>query len=99
MSTDITKDTVTRIAKLARIAVPEGEKEALAEELSHILHWIEQLQEVDTEGVPQMTSVADQELPWRKDEVTDGDCREKVLQNAPKQEYDCFAVPKVIDQG
>lgn len=89
--------TVAKIGKLARIEIPAGEREAVAKQLSGILHWIEQLQEVNTDGVEQMTSVSDQKLPWREDKVTDGNCREAVLANAPVREFDCYAVPKVID--
>ncbi len=89
--------TVTKIAKLSRIAVKEEEKAHLAKEISTILNWVEQLQEVKTDDVPQMTSVAAMELPRRKDEVTDGNYQEAVLINAPASDYGCFLVPKVIE--
>lgn len=95
MSMDVA--TVKKVAKLARIRVEEKDFPKLAGELSGIFKWIEQLQEVGTDGVAQMTSVVARDLPMRRDEVTDGDCREKVLANAPKAEFDCFAVPKVIE--
>lgn len=91
------KAAVTKIAKLARIAVKEEEKEGLAKEISGILKWVEQLQEVNTEGVAQMTSVAAMRLPRRKDVVTDGNYPEKILKNAPGSDYSCFIVPKVIE--
>lgn len=91
--------TVTKIAKLSRIALTDAQKDEYAGEISKILDWVEMLGEVDTDGVPQMTSVSDNKLPWRKDEVTDGNIPEAVLKNAPKSEHGCFAVPKVIDQG
>lgn len=91
------KATVARIATLARIKVPEAEQEQLASELSHILTWIEQLREVNTEGVEPMTSVADMTLPMREDRVTDGNARDKILANAPEQAHGFFLVPKVVE--
>ena len=91
------KATVAHIAKLARIRVSEDELEPLATELSGILKWIAQLDEVDTEGVEPMTSAVETTLRWRADVVTDGDCRDKVLANAPRHEGGFFAVPKVIE--
>ena len=96
MSVD--KSTVVRIAQLARIRVPEEELDALAAELSNILGWVEQLNEVDTEGVAPMSSVIEgMELRPRKDQVTDGDCRDAVLSNAPETTDGFFVVPKVIE--
>ena len=91
------KATVAQIATLARIKVPETDQAALAGELSNILTWIEQLGEVDTTGVEPMSSVAHLRLPMREDVVTDGDCRDRILANAPKTERGFFAVPKVIE--
>lgn len=90
------KDTVKNIALLARIKVPDDELDHLAGELSNILGWVEQLGEVDTEGVEPMTSVADITLPQRADEVTDGSKQDEVLANAPDPEKGFFTVPKVI---
>lgn len=90
-------DTVRNIARLARIRVPEDALDGLASELSNIMGWVEQLAEVDTAGIAPMTSVADMTWPRREDEVTDGDCREKVLANAPDREDGFYAVPKVIE--
>jgi aspartyl-tRNA(Asn)/glutamyl-tRNA(Gln) amidotransferase subunit C len=89
--------TVRHIAKLARIAVSEEEVAALAPELSNILGWIEQLQEVDVDGVEPMTAVIPNHLRLREDKVTDGGIRDKVLKNAPVPEHGFFAVPKVIE--
>jgi aspartyl-tRNA(Asn)/glutamyl-tRNA(Gln) amidotransferase subunit C len=89
--------TVARIARLARIAVPADELEPLASELSRILEWIEQLNEVDTEGVPPMTSVAAMKLAWREDQVTDGGRPEDILANAPERQDGYFVVPKVVE--
>jgi aspartyl-tRNA(Asn)/glutamyl-tRNA(Gln) amidotransferase subunit C len=96
MSVD--KSTVLRIAQLARIRVPEDELDGLAGELSHILGWVEQLNEVDTGGVAPMTSVTEgMALRTRKDAVTDGNCRDAVLSNAPESRDGFFVVPKVIE--
>jgi len=89
--------TVRHIAKLARIAVTDGEVEALVPELNNILGWIEQLQEVDVSGVQPMTAVIPNTLRLREDAVTDGGKREDVLKNAPVAEHGFFAVPKVIE--
>lgn len=93
----IDSSTVARIARLARIKVTEAEKAQFAGELSGILKWVEQLNEVKTDGVPQMVSVADLKLPWRTDAVTDGNQQEAVVKNAPQSDYGCFVVPKVIE--
>ncbi len=95
MSVD--RDTVRRIATLARIRVEEDELEPLSRELSSILDWIEQLNEVDTADVPPMTSVEDMPMKKREDVVTDGFCVEDALANAPEREGDFFAVPKVVE--
>ncbi len=91
------KATVKNIAFLARIKVPEDDLEHLAGELSNILGWVEQLGEVDTEGVEPMTSGAEMTLPEREDAVTDGDARDQVLANAPEPEDGFYAVPKVLE--
>jgi aspartyl-tRNA(Asn)/glutamyl-tRNA(Gln) amidotransferase subunit C len=95
MSVD--RDTVAKIAKLARIRIEAEQMEPLAAELSNILGWIEQLNELDTEGVAPMTSVVEIEAPLREDEVTDGDCRDRVLANAPEAAEGFFLVPKVVE--
>jgi aspartyl-tRNA(Asn)/glutamyl-tRNA(Gln) amidotransferase subunit C len=89
--------TVRHIAKLARIAVSDAEVEALAPELNNILGWVEQLQEVDVEGIEPMTAVIPNSLRLRDDEVTDGGKRDDVLASAPAAEHGFFAVPKVIE--
>ena len=95
MSVD--RDTVAKIAKLARIRIEAEQMEPLAAELSNILGWIEQLNELDTEGVAPMTSVVEVEAPLREDAVTDGDCRDQVLANAPEAAEGFFLVPKVVE--
>jgi aspartyl-tRNA(Asn)/glutamyl-tRNA(Gln) amidotransferase subunit C len=89
--------TVKKVANLARIRVPEERHEQLAQELSGILTWIEQLAEVDTDGVEPMTSVVDAKLPMRQDVVTDGGDAAKILANAPKAANGFFVVPKVVE--
>lgn len=91
------KEAVAHIAALARIRLEAAELEPLATELSHILHWVEQLDEVDTSDVAPMSSAAAIRLPMREDEVTDGDCAEAILGNAPRTEKGFFAVPKVVE--
>ena len=93
----VDKATVARIAHLARIAVPQARQEPLAGNLNRILQWVEQLNQVDTDNVLPMTSVAAMKMRWRADEVTDGDRRADVLANAPLAEHGFFAVPKVIE--
>ena len=95
MSVD--KDTVAKIAKLARIRVPEDDRDALAGELSNILGWIEQLSELDTAGVEPMTSVTPMDMKKRQDRVTDGGCPDKIVANAPATEDNFFLVPKVVE--
>ncbi len=95
MSVD--KDTVRRIAKLARLAVPEARLEPMAGELNGIFQWVEMLGEVNVEGVVPMTSVVAQKLKWREDKVTDGGQAAAVTANAPDGEDHFFVVPKVVE--
>jgi aspartyl-tRNA(Asn)/glutamyl-tRNA(Gln) amidotransferase subunit C len=89
--------TVKKVARLARIAEPDEKLEPLARELSGILNWIEQLNEVDTDGVEPMTTSVAMELPMREDVVTDGGDPARVLGNAPRTEKGFFIVPKVVE--
>ena len=89
--------TVRRVAKLAHIREPEERLEALAAELSGIMQWIEQLAEVDTDGVEPMTSVVALGLPMRDDVVTEGGDSGPVLANAPAARGGFFVVPKVVE--
>jgi aspartyl-tRNA(Asn)/glutamyl-tRNA(Gln) amidotransferase subunit C len=91
------KATVAHIAALARIRLSETELEPLADELSRILTWIEELNEVDTSGVEPMASVASAGLPMREDQVTDGGCRDEILADAPRTARGFFVVPKVVE--
>lgn len=95
MSVD--KATVRRIARLARIALPEERAESMVAELNGILGWVEQLQEVDVEGVEPMTSVVAQNLRMRDDVVTAGGDAGAVVANAPLSEDNFFVVPKVVE--
>ena len=89
--------TVRRIARLARIRVDDGEAERLQGELGAILGWVEQLAEVDVEGVEPLTGAAQMALRLRDDAVTDGGDAERALGNAPERIGDFYAVPKVIE--
>jgi aspartyl-tRNA(Asn)/glutamyl-tRNA(Gln) amidotransferase subunit C len=90
-------DTVRRIAHLARIAVADSEVENLRAELNAMLAFVEQLQEVDVEGVEPMTSVTPMAMKKRHDVVTAGDDAEAVLKNAPQSADNFFLVPKVVE--
>jgi aspartyl-tRNA(Asn)/glutamyl-tRNA(Gln) amidotransferase subunit C len=93
----VTPEQVRHIANLARISMSEEELERFVPELNNILGWVEQLGEVDTEGVEPLTAVIEQKLRLRDDKVTDGNCRDEILANAPDAEHGFFAVPKVIE--
>ena len=90
-------ETVRRIAHLARIAVAENEVEHLKGELNAMLAFVEQLQEVNVEGVEPMTSVTPMAMKKRADAVTDGEIAEDVVKNAPATEDHFFLVPKVVE--
>lgn len=95
MSVDET--TVRRVAKLARIKVEDHEVPKLKGELDAILAFVEELKELDVDGVEPMTSVAPMRLRLREDVVNDGEDAEKVLMNAPAREGDFYVVPKVVE--
>ncbi|MDZ4096687.1 MAG: Asp-tRNA(Asn)/Glu-tRNA(Gln) amidotransferase subunit GatC [Paracoccaceae bacterium] len=95
MSIDI--ETARRVAKLARIRVEEAALPALAQELSGILGFMEQLNEVDVTGIEPMTSVTPMRLKRRADVVTDGNMQAQILANAPDAREGFFAVPKVVE--
>lgn len=95
MSVDVA--TVRKVARLARIRVPEERLEPLSGELNGILAWIEQLNEVDVEGVEPLTSVVDAVLPMREDVVTEGGDPSRILANAPRSADGFFIVPKVVE--
>ena len=93
----VSPEQVRHIAKLARIAMSDEEIERLVPELNNILGWVEQLEEVNTDGVEPLTAVVPNRLRLREDKVTAGDCRDEILANAPVAEHGFFAVPKVIE--
>jgi len=93
----VSSEQVRHIAKLARIAMSEEELDRLVPELNNILGWVEQLGEVNTDGVEPLTAVIDQKLRLRDDVVNDGGVQDDVLANAPEAQHGFFAVPKVIE--
>jgi aspartyl-tRNA(Asn)/glutamyl-tRNA(Gln) amidotransferase subunit C len=93
----VSPEQVRHIAKLARIAMSDEEIGRLAPELNNILGWVEQLAEVNTDGVEPLTAVIDQKLRLRDDAVTEGNIRDEILANAPEAQHGFFAVPKVIE--
>ena len=95
MSVD--KDTVRRIAKLSRIALDEARVGPMVDELNSIFAWVQQLNEVNVEGVPPLTSVVAQRLKMRDDKITDGDNANALMANAPEGEDHFFVVPKVVE--
>ena len=93
----IDEQTVRRVAHLARIALPEARVAPMVSELNGIIAWIEQLNEVDIDGIEPMTSAVAISLPMRDDVVTDGGDPARVLKNAPKSEDGFYVVPKVVE--
>lgn len=93
----IQKETVAKVANLARIKTTDEEQEKLAPQLDNIIGFVEQLSEVDTDNVEPLASVVDITLPLRKDAITDGDVQEDVLANAPETLEGFFVVPKVVE--
>jgi aspartyl-tRNA(Asn)/glutamyl-tRNA(Gln) amidotransferase subunit C len=93
----VTNEQVRHIARLARIAMSDEELERLVPELNNILGWVEQLGEVNTDGVEPLTAVIDVKQRLRDDIVNDGDIRGDILANAPEAQHGFFAVPKVIE--
>ncbi len=91
------KDDVRRIAKLARLALDEARVEPMVGELNGIFTWVEQLNEVDVDGIAPMTSVVEQRLKMREDKVTDGGNAAALMANAPGGEDNFFVVPKVVE--
>ena len=88
---------VKKIARLARISVSEEKSETFSADLGNILNWIEQLKEVNTDGVEPLSGVNEHALVWREDNITDGEITDKVLKNAPETAGVFFVVPKVIE--
>ena len=93
----VNADQVRHVARLARLALSDDEIAKMVPELNNILGWVEQLGEVDTDGVEPLTAVIDNKLRLRDDVVNDGNVRDDVLKNAPDAQHGFFAVPKVIE--
>ena len=93
----VNADQVRHVARLARLALGDDEIAKMVPELNNILGWVEQLGEVDTDGVEPLTAVIDNHLRLRDDVVNDGNVRDDVLKNAPDAQHGFFAVPKVIE--
>ncbi len=91
------KDTVARVARLARIATGDAERKQLAGELSAIIEWIDTLGEVDTDDVEPMTGVGAMTPTWRPDDITDGGIADDITANAPACAEGCFVVPKIVE--
>lgn len=95
--TEITNKEIKKISRLAKIEVNEKESENLSKKLNDVIHWVETLNEVETENVEPMINVHHAKLRLNKDEIKDGDIAEDVLKNAKKSKYNYFTVPKVIE--
>ena len=93
----VNEEQVRHVARLARLALSDAEIATMVPELNNILNWVEQLAEVDTDGVEPLTAVIENHLRLRDDVVNDGDVRDAVLKNAPDAQHGFFAVPKVIE--
>ena len=93
----VTNEQVRHIARLARIAMSDEELEKLVPELNNILGWVEQLGEVNTDGVEPLTAVIDLKQRLRDDVVNDGNIRDEIMANAPEAQHGFYAVPKVIE--
>lgn len=93
----LTNQDVAKVARLARIKMTDAELDSTREKLNNIIGFVEQLSEVDTDNVEPLPSPVDIALPLRKDEITDGNCPEAVLANAPEEMEDFYVVPKVVE--
>jgi len=93
----IDKDTVKHISKLARISLDENNVESLSKDLTSIMKFIENLNELNTEKTAPLTSIINSSLKSRKDEVKDGKIRDQILKNSPEKNDEFFVVPKVIE--
>ncbi len=93
----IDKNTMLRVAGLASLELSEEELDKMTPRVAGILKWVEQLQEVNTDGVLPLTNGMEMAAPLREDVVTDGNCQDKVLKNAPEQVSGFFVVPKIVE--
>jgi len=97
MTDKITQETVEKVANLAKVRVSDDEKDMLITKMNEILNWVGMLDEVNTDDVEPMTSVTDAAAMLRKDEITDGNQVDAVLENAPDKDHGFFLVPKVVE--
>ena len=93
---DINEQTLARIAHLARLELKEAHKEQMLKELNDMIHWVEKLQEVDTEGVEPLTNMSNEINAWREDQVQAQITREQALAQAPNKDQQFFKVPKFL---
>ncbi|MGI9312824.1 MAG: Asp-tRNA(Asn)/Glu-tRNA(Gln) amidotransferase subunit GatC [Alphaproteobacteria bacterium] len=93
----ITKDTILKIANLAKISITSDETEKLESEISSIISWVETLNEVDTDNIEPMTNSLQSSLRMREDEVNDGNKTKDILLNSPTEDDNFYVVPKVIE--
>jgi aspartyl-tRNA(Asn)/glutamyl-tRNA(Gln) amidotransferase subunit C len=93
----IDKDKIKHVSKLARISIDEKKIDGLTKDLSSIFKFIEQLNELNTDKVEPLSSILNEPLRSRKDEINDGKIRDKILENSPKKNEEFFVVPKVIE--
>ena len=93
----IDKDKIKHISKLARISVDEKKIDVLTKDLSSIFKFIEKLNELNTEKIEPLSSILNEPLRSRKDEINDGKIREEILENSPEKNEEFFVVPKVIE--
>ncbi|MBR1399708.1 MAG: Asp-tRNA(Asn)/Glu-tRNA(Gln) amidotransferase subunit GatC [Alphaproteobacteria bacterium] len=93
----IDNQTVKKVAFLSRLRVEDEKIESAKDEFNKILQWIDELNELNTDNVEPLISVNEQTLRLREDEITAGNNKDEILQNAPMEEFDYFAVPKVVE--
>ena len=92
----LNQETIKNLSTLARLRLPQEREEKILSDLESILDWVEQLKEVDIEGVEPLVSVTQGNAPMRKDEVTDGGLQKELMQNAPEEIQGFYVVPKVV---
>lgn len=93
----VNESDINKIAKLAKLSIPDEEKPNITRQVNSIVSWVEQLSQVNTDNIDIVTNVHDIAMPMMQDIVSDGDIAKDILKNAPKSQYDYFATPKVID--
>lgn len=93
----LTLEDVKKVSRLSRLKFPDDGLVAMQEQLNGILHWIDQLQQVDTQGIDIFSDQQERQMPERQDVVCDGNIVEAILANAPEKAHNMFAVPKVVE--